>query len=174
MSDVDAERFWAIVDAARNEVDGWSADLDRRWAGALRACLITLPPDDILDFDRQLAVLRRLAETPEMAAATQLVVRPFRRNRLIMYCCRKPEPDVWPNGPPFTGCSTVERTVRTVVGYGAEFGSVAGQNTGRTRRQWPAGVGDRSARPHHDPRVRRGGQPDVRSGPDRGENDPHV
>jgi len=74
---MDAERFWAIVDAARNEVDGWFADVDQQWARGLYAGLVTLPPEDILDFDRRLATLRRSAETPEMAAATQLVVRPF-------------------------------------------------------------------------------------------------
>src|SRR6266540_3008181 len=74
MRGMDAERFWAIVDAARNEVDGWFADVDQQWARGLYAGLVTLPPEDILDFDRRLATLRRSAETPEMAAATQLVM----------------------------------------------------------------------------------------------------
>jgi hypothetical protein len=74
---MDVERFWAIVDAARGDVDGWSADLDRQWAHALYTRLVVLPPDDVLDFDRRLLALRRPAATPELAAATQLVVRPY-------------------------------------------------------------------------------------------------
>jgi hypothetical protein len=77
MTGVDSEQFWAVVDVARNEVDGWFADLDRWWARALHDRLLAMPPDDILDFDRRLAALRRQAETPEMAAATELVVLPY-------------------------------------------------------------------------------------------------
>jgi hypothetical protein len=79
MSGVDAERFWAIVGAARDEVDDWSVDLDQRWAYALYAQLVILPADEVLDFDRRLATLRRAAQTPEMAAATQIVLRPSLR-----------------------------------------------------------------------------------------------
>jgi hypothetical protein len=74
---VDVERFWAIVDSARDDVDGWSADLDRQWAHALYTRLVALAPDDVLDFDRQLVGLRRAVASPELAAATQLVVRPY-------------------------------------------------------------------------------------------------
>jgi len=76
MSGVDTERFWAIVDEARGQVNGWSVHLDQEWAHALYAGLVTLPPDDILEFDRRLETARRSAESPEMAAATLLVVRP--------------------------------------------------------------------------------------------------
>jgi hypothetical protein len=76
MSGVDTERFWAIVDEARGQVNEWSVDLDQQWAHALYTQLVTLPPDDILEFDRRLATARRSAESPEMAAATLLVVRP--------------------------------------------------------------------------------------------------
>lgn len=81
MSGMDAERFWAVVDATRNEVDGWPADLHQRWAHALYTHVVTLPPQEILDFDRRFEALRRSAETPEMAAATQLVVLPYPGSR---------------------------------------------------------------------------------------------
>lgn len=76
LSAMDDERFWEIVETVRDEVEigGWSADLDQRWARALRTELLTLPPDSILDFDRRLAALRRSAETPEMAAAFELLL----------------------------------------------------------------------------------------------------
>jgi uncharacterized protein DUF4240 len=76
MTDVDVQQFWEIVEAARSEVDGWPGDHDRRWARALYARLSTLPPEDILGFDRCFAAVRRSAESPEMAAAVQLVVLP--------------------------------------------------------------------------------------------------
>jgi hypothetical protein len=74
---MDAELFWAIVDAARHSVDGWPADLDERWAYGLYTHLMALPPEDALAFDRRLDALRRSAESPEMAAVTQLVVLPY-------------------------------------------------------------------------------------------------
>lgn len=77
---MDAEQFWAIVDAARQEVGPWPEDLDQDWADALYIRLLDLPPDDILDFDRTLTALRHGAERPEMAAAIQLVVRPATAN----------------------------------------------------------------------------------------------
>jgi hypothetical protein len=72
---VDDDRFWAIVDAARTEVDGWSVNLDRDWADALYAELLGRTAEDILAFDRHLAQLRRHARTPQLAVATELVVR---------------------------------------------------------------------------------------------------
>jgi hypothetical protein len=82
MSGVDDERFWATVKAADDDVEEWSPDLDQDWANALYAHLVTLPADEVLAFDLRLGTLRRAAETPEMAAAIQLVVRPSPRDWL--------------------------------------------------------------------------------------------
>lgn len=68
VSTVETDPFWALVNASGTD----PADLAGR-TRRLRALLATLPPDDIVDLDRQLAAVQAAADTPVLRAAVDRV-----------------------------------------------------------------------------------------------------
>jgi len=71
---MDTETFWRLVETARGAVGStFTADYDDRMAAALKAQLVHLPADEIMDFDNRLIEVGATAQSVDMEAAAHLV-----------------------------------------------------------------------------------------------------
>jgi hypothetical protein len=75
---MDTETFWRLIEAARARVGAaYTADYDDRIAAALKAELVLLPADEIMEFDNRLAEVGAEARSVDMEAAAHLISNIF-------------------------------------------------------------------------------------------------
>jgi hypothetical protein len=76
--DMDTETFWYMIETARGRVgETYTVDYDDRMSEALKAQLVELPPDEIMEWDNRLTEVGATAYGPDMEAAAHLISNIF-------------------------------------------------------------------------------------------------